>query len=124
MSTKSSLTPADAQAVVMLEAAPGYSFDDSLTGPEAHDSGPGYRGTHGYLPSRAEMRSSLILFGPAARTGSKVVIGRMLDIAPTAAGILGLTLTEAEGSPILELLRDGVAPKLPPGKKAGRRAKP
>ncbi len=112
------------QAVVVLEAAPGYSFDDSLTGPETHESGARYKGTHGYLPSRAEMRSSLILFGQAARTGARVVIARMLDIAPTAAGVLGLSLTEAEGSPILELLKDGVASNRPPGKKAGKKAKP
>ena len=112
------------EAVLMLEAASGYSFDDALTGPEVQDSGAHYKGTHGYLPSRAEMRSSLIVFGQGARTGARLALARMIDIGPTAAGILGLTLEDAEGRPIVELLKDGVAPKPSPSKKGGKKTRP
>ena len=70
------------------------------------------------------MRSSLIVFGQGARTGARLALARMIDIGPTAAGILGLTLEDAEGRPIVELLKDGVAPKPSPSKKGGKKTRP
>ena len=103
-------------AVLMLDAAPGFSFGEELTGPEMHDS-KDYRGTHGQLPSRVEMRSALIVYGAAARVGAKMGLVRMIDIAPTAAAVLGLSFSNAEGTPIAELLKPGVVPPQPPKKK-------
>jgi predicted AlkP superfamily pyrophosphatase or phosphodiesterase len=107
-------------ALLMIDAAPGYAFDDKLTGPETHDS-KDYRGTHGQLPSRADMRSALILYGASARVGARMSIARMVDIAPTAAAVLGLTFAEAEGLPIAELLKSGV---IPAQTKRSRKPKP
>lgn len=94
-------------ATLMLEAAPGYSFGEELTGPEIYEP-KDYKGTHGQLPTRAEMRSSLVIYGAAARVGSRMPVARMIDIAPTAAGLLGLTLPKAEGLPIGELIKPGL----------------
>jgi len=67
----------------MLEASPGYSFDEALTGPETRESGETYRGTHGYLPTNDEMRASLIiLWRRRSRTGAKVRMARMIDRRP------------------------------------------
>jgi len=92
-------------AAVMLEAAPKYTFGEELTGPEVHDSGD-YRGTHGQLPSRADLRSALIVYGEAAKVGAKMPLARMIDIAPTAAGLLGLRFSATEGGPIRELIKE------------------
>ena len=94
-------------AALMLEAAPGYSFDEELTGPEIYEP-EDYKGTHGQLPTRAEMRSSLIIYGAAARVGARLPVARMIDIAPTAAALLGLKLPKAEGLPIGELIKPGL----------------
>lgn len=91
-------------ATLMLEAAQGYSFGEESSGPEVHDSGADYRGTHGYLPTRPEMRSALIVYGADARAGAKLRLARMVDIAPTAAALLGLKFPKAEGSVIAGLL--------------------
>jgi hypothetical protein len=104
------------QAALMLEAAPGVAFADALTGPELRDSRD-YRGTHGQLPSRPELRSALIVFGEAARPGVRVGLARMIDIAPTAAGLLGLSLPKAEGSPIYEMVKPGLIPPFRPSEK-------
>lgn len=109
-------------ALMMLDAAPGYAFDDALTGPETHDS-KDYRGTHGQLPSRADMRSALIVYGAAARVGARVSIARMVDIGPTAAAVLGLSFSEAEGLPIAELLKPGVIPPRTNPKQHSRKPK-
>jgi predicted AlkP superfamily pyrophosphatase or phosphodiesterase len=98
------------QAVLMLEGAPGYSFDEALTGPEIKDSGETYRGTHGYLPTSEEMRASLIMYGAGVKPGAKIRLARMIDIGPTIAGLLKLDLPQAEGKPIKELLNPVVAP--------------
>jgi predicted AlkP superfamily pyrophosphatase or phosphodiesterase len=92
------------EAELMLEAAPGYAFGEELTGPEVHES-KDYRGTHGQLPTRAEMRSALIVYGAAARVGARIPLARMIDIAPTAAAALGLTFAKAEGLPIREAIK-------------------
>jgi predicted AlkP superfamily pyrophosphatase or phosphodiesterase len=103
-------------AYLMLDAAPGYAFGEELTGPEIHES-KNYRGTHGQLPSRAEMRSSLIVYGAGARLGAKVVLARMIDIGPTAAAILGLRFENAEGTPMAELIKPDLIPPAPPKSK-------
>ncbi|HEU0185163.1 MAG TPA: ectonucleotide pyrophosphatase/phosphodiesterase [Blastocatellia bacterium] len=92
------------QAALMLEAASGYSFDDKLTGEEVRDSGETYKGTHGYLPTDPRMRASLIIYGSGARGGAKLPLARMIDVAPSIAGLLKLKLPQPEGKPIEELL--------------------
>ena len=109
-------------ATIMLEAAPGFAFGDELTGPEVHDS-PDYRGTHGHLPSRAELRSALIVYGEAARVGARMPLARMIDIAPTAAGLLGLRFSMTEGAPIRELIRESFILPTEGKKKADRKEK-
>jgi len=108
-------------AVLMLDASPDFAFGEELTGPETHDS-KDYRGTHGQLPSRAEMRSALIVYGASARVGAKMILARMIDIGPTAAAVLGLSFSNAEGTPIAELLKAGVIPPPPPQKKKDKKA--
>ena len=93
------------QAAVMLEAAPGFSFDDVLAGPEVRDSATTYQGTHGYLPTNPEMRASLMVYGAGARSGAKLRLARMVDIAPTAARLIEISLPRAEGKPIEQLLK-------------------
>ena len=96
------------QATLMLEAAQGYSFDDTLTGAEVRDSGETYKGTHGYLPSDPRMRASLIIYGAGARSGAKLPLARMIDLAPSIAVLLKLKLPQPEGKPLKELLSNGV----------------
>jgi predicted AlkP superfamily pyrophosphatase or phosphodiesterase len=103
-------------AELMLDAAPGYSFGEELTGPQVHEA-KNYRGTHGQLPTRAELRSSLIVYGAGARVGARRALARMIDIGPTAAALLGLNLPAAEGTPIAELLKPGLIPPPPPKQK-------
>src|SRR5262249_42183100 len=92
------------RAAFMLEAADGHSFDERWIGPELHDSGDDYRGTHGYLPTRAEMRSAFIAYGPGVRRGARKDLVRMIDVAPTAAALMQMRLPEAEGEPVGEFL--------------------
>jgi len=109
------------EAFIMLEASSGFFFDDAVTGPEIKDSDKDYRGTHGYLPSKLEMRSSLIIYGQAARVGARTTITRMIDIAPTAAAMLGLTLPEQQGLVVPSLIKPQFIPPPDPDKKRSRK---
>jgi predicted AlkP superfamily pyrophosphatase or phosphodiesterase len=91
------------QAALVLEAAPGFSSDDLVTGPEEHPSEDTYRGTHGYLPTNPEMRASLVVYGVGVRSGTTVPLVQMVDIAPTIAALLDLNLPNAEGRPIEQI---------------------
>ena len=82
----------------MLDASPGYAFGDALTGEEVTEP-KDYRGTHGHLPTRAELRSSLIIFGPGARVGAQMALARMIRHRADGAALLGLSFSEAEGQP-------------------------
>jgi hypothetical protein len=55
------------------------------------------------------MRSALIIYGADARAGAKIPLARMVDIAPTAATLLGLKFPKAEGRTRNELLNAGGA---------------
>jgi len=103
------------QAELMLEAAPRFAFDEAMTGPEIHES-KNYRGTHGHLPTRAEMYSSLIVYGSGARVGSKMGLARMIDIAPSAAVVLGLGFSDAEGTLMRNLIKSDLVQARQPQK--------
>jgi hypothetical protein len=54
------------------------------------------------------MRASLIIYGAGARSGAKMRLARMIDLAPSIAVLLKLKLPQPEGKPLKELLNNGV----------------
>jgi len=109
------------QASIMLEASSGYYFGDAWTGSETRDADKDYHGTHGYLPSKLEMRSSLLIYGQAARVGARAAVTRMIDIAPTAAAVLGVALPDCQGLVLTNLIKPQYIPPPDPDKKRNRK---
>jgi predicted AlkP superfamily pyrophosphatase or phosphodiesterase len=87
----------DPTAALAVGAAPGYNFTDTATGPAVVDR-PG-RGHHGYPPTDPAMAASFLAVGPKVAHRDLGAI-RMVDIAPTIARWLGITLSGATGKPI------------------------
>jgi predicted AlkP superfamily pyrophosphatase or phosphodiesterase len=87
----------DPAAFLALEATPGFQFGPGF----AKDYvGPAiYKATHGYDPSRPEMRASLMLFGPNVPHGT-IAGARLVDIAPTIAAWLGVAMPDVDGKPL------------------------
>jgi len=54
------------------------------------------KGTHGYLPDRPELRASFFIMGPHVAVGRDLGVIDMRQIAPTIAGILGVSLPTAK----------------------------
>lgn len=92
-------------AALGLEAAPGWaigaSCDRGLTEPPRGR----FAGTHGFLPARATMATGFIAAGAGVRRGVAVERVRLIDVAPTAARLLGLPTPPVEGRPLEEILQ-------------------
>jgi predicted AlkP superfamily pyrophosphatase or phosphodiesterase len=87
----------DPEAFLALEAAEGFGFGGGATG-DAVASAP-TPGIHGFPPDRPAMNASLLITGPGVRPGP-VEGARLVDIAPTVARWLGLTMKDVEGKPL------------------------
>jgi predicted AlkP superfamily pyrophosphatase or phosphodiesterase len=81
----------------VLTAAPGYSF----SGKSAATTG----GAHGYLSSESDMNAILIVSGAGVRSGVKLGKVPNLNVAPTAAKLLGLDMGAIEGTALTSALK-------------------
>jgi predicted AlkP superfamily pyrophosphatase or phosphodiesterase len=90
------------QGDLVLHAAEGWFFTRHATPEHAATALP-YRGTHGHRPDDPRLHAGLIAAGPSIVAGARVGVLDQLDVAPTAAAMLGLKLPAAEraASPLL-----------------------
>ena len=84
---------------LLLAAKDGYSFSGATGGPVTA-AVPQVGGSHGYLASEPDMNPIFIASGYGVRAGGKVGVISNLDIAPTIAQLLGITLPTAKGKAI------------------------
>ncbi|HEY6618403.1 MAG TPA: ectonucleotide pyrophosphatase/phosphodiesterase [Steroidobacteraceae bacterium] len=87
----------DAAFLVSLKI--GYEMAYSLSMPLI--TKPSNLGMHGYVPERAEMRSSFFIVGPHILKAKSLGEIDMRQIAPTLAGVLHIQLTGAEMGPLV-----------------------
>src|SRR5262249_18445572 len=87
----------DPNAFLALEGAEGFEMASGYRG--AYVSPAFGQGTHGYDPERPEMLASLLIYGPAIAPG-KIGRARLIDVAPTVARWLSLSLDKAQGKPL------------------------
>jgi predicted AlkP superfamily pyrophosphatase or phosphodiesterase len=86
------------QGDLMLLAVDDWYFDDRMTWEEAAPKQ--YRGTHGHLHTHPEMRTAFVAAGPGVPKGLRLGEASQLDVAPTVAALLGVTLPAAERPPL------------------------
>ena len=55
------------------------------------------KGSHGYNPALPEMRASFILYGAGVAKCSSLPGVNIVDVGPTAAALLGITMPNTEG---------------------------
>ncbi|WP_336045931.1 alkaline phosphatase family protein [Solibacillus ferritrahens] len=91
----------------MIEAKEGYSFEDDHLQEavvDLHAQGKKYA-THGYLPSKANYTSNLIISGNQVIAGTDIGEVSVVDIGPTIAHILNLDLPNTDGRALTELFK-------------------
>ncbi|MCC7236751.1 MAG: alkaline phosphatase family protein [Bryobacterales bacterium] len=86
-------------AFLSVTMASGFTAGSALDGAWLTGSG-NTRGTHGYLPGSPEMDASFAAFGPGIKP-AKLPRGKLVDVAPTVAALLGLSVPNAEGVNLL-----------------------
>jgi predicted AlkP superfamily pyrophosphatase or phosphodiesterase len=89
-------------AAFAIAAAPGYAMGFGCRG-SLLVSGSG--GQHGYLPSHPRMPTGFIAAGAGVRAGVTLERVRLIDVAPTAARLLGIEAPPVEGRVLEEILR-------------------
>lgn len=91
---------------LMIEAAPGYCFQERVTtGDVVVDVPPGGdSGTHGYSNSDPDMDAILVAWGAGIQPGSRAGIVPNVNVASTIAQLLKLNFTGIQGTPLVELL--------------------
>ena len=99
---ESSQLGADPHAAFYLDAAPLYAMSPRANG--SIISKVPERAAHGYLPSRSEMRTTLIISGKGIKQGTKIEYARLIDIAPTVARLFGLEMRTARGRVLSEVI--------------------
>jgi predicted AlkP superfamily pyrophosphatase or phosphodiesterase len=89
-------------AVAALEAAAGWALGGRYSGNE-EEVLPAVRGHHGYLPTLKAMRTGFIAAGPGVQRGELPKFN-LLQVAPTAAAVLNVSLPAARGQVLLPVV--------------------
>ena len=92
----------DPRAAFYLDAAPGYKISSRANGSAFAKTEE--RASNGYLPSRAEMRATLIITGKGIKANRKIEYARLVDITPTMACLLGLEMKSTRGRVLSEII--------------------
>lgn len=95
----------DPNAIFMLEAAPGYAFGGNVAG-KLHTSAGGYRATHGYLPSKPEMRAGFIAAGEGIAANGNIGQHAILDLYATILAYFDIRAEPRAGKVIRAILAD------------------
>lgn len=86
-----------------LVANPGYAFEWGSTGPVTERVTPA-RGTHGYINSDPDMQAIFVAWGAHIRRGVDLGSISNLQVAPTIARLLGVSLPAATHPPLATAL--------------------
>ncbi len=93
-------------AAFAIEAAPGFDLSGSCSRFGAkREASAISRGSHGFLPFRPSMATGFIAAGFGVRAGTVLDRIRLVDIAPTAARLLGIAAPAVEGRVLEEILQ-------------------
>jgi predicted AlkP superfamily pyrophosphatase or phosphodiesterase len=91
---------------LILIAKEGYFFNDSAAGEESVMPVVNYAATHGFLASDPQIDGIFIASGYRIKKGVTLPRIENLDIAPTLAHLMGLTLPAQDGRVLTEILQE------------------
>ncbi|MDA0834330.1 MAG: alkaline phosphatase family protein [Planctomycetota bacterium] len=96
-------------ADIILVAKPGYGFSGTATGDEFVIPSTNVLGTHGFLSTDPRMNATFVVSGAGITPGVTLPVINNIDVAPTVARLLGLTLDDVDGRVLTEVLDDSNA---------------
>jgi len=102
-------SPPTVGSPVLLVVKDGYGVSGSAAGETfvaSQEEGRISLGSHGFLATNAKMNAICVLSGRGIREGATVEAAENINIAPTAAKLLGLENYQADGEPLNTLLEE------------------
>jgi predicted AlkP superfamily pyrophosphatase or phosphodiesterase len=100
-------------ADLVLLAKDGFSFSGKAEGDEfvvPAEAAGAYKGNHGFDAEDQKMNAVFVAAGAGLRQGVRLGQIDNLDVAPTAAALLGLTMLTADGHVLTEALAAAKGP--------------
>jgi predicted AlkP superfamily pyrophosphatase or phosphodiesterase len=99
-------TPAENQGMgeLILYPKAGYSFTANLAGDATSGPSINYGGSHGYFNGDRELDGIFIASGNGIKKGARLERVRNLDVAPTIARLLDVSLPQVDGRVLEEIL--------------------
>jgi predicted AlkP superfamily pyrophosphatase or phosphodiesterase len=94
----------DQMGALFLTAKEGYAFAGAAGAQVVIDAPDGSLGTHGYVSSDPDLQSLFIASGRGIKPGVTLESVDNIDIAPTAARLLGVELKGMDGRVLTEIL--------------------
>ncbi|HWB97831.1 MAG TPA: alkaline phosphatase family protein, partial [Bryobacteraceae bacterium] len=88
---------------LVLAAAEGYTFAGGEEGSAAQDIAEG--GSHGYLNSDPDMQEVFVAWGYGIRKGARLDLFDNIDVAPTVARLLGVSMSGIDGQVLSRALQ-------------------
>ncbi len=97
----------DQMSALFLTAKDGYAFTADPNDPATVDAPAGSLGAHGYISTEPDLRALFIASGRGIKRGMTLDAVDNLDVAPTAARLLGVDLKNVDGRVLTEILSGG-----------------
>jgi predicted AlkP superfamily pyrophosphatase or phosphodiesterase len=94
----------DQMGALFLTAKEGYAFTAAVGDQVVTDASEGSLGAHGYVASDPELGAIFIASGRGIKPGVVLDAVRNLDLAPTMAQLLGLEMTDVQGTALTSIL--------------------
>jgi predicted AlkP superfamily pyrophosphatase or phosphodiesterase len=94
----------DQMGALFLTAKDGYAFTGSAGEQVVVDAAEGSRGSHGYVSTDPDLQSLFIASGRGIKAGVTLETVDNLDVAPTAARLLGFELKNVDGEVLTNIL--------------------
>ena len=94
----------DQMGALFVTPREGYSFTAPADGDVVVDAAEGSLGAHGYPATDPDLGALFIASGAGIRSGVRLGVIDNVDVAPTMAAVLGLTLASADGKVLTQIL--------------------
>jgi predicted AlkP superfamily pyrophosphatase or phosphodiesterase len=95
----------DQMGALFLTAKEGYAFAGTAGEQVVVDAAEGSLGAHGYVSSDPDLQSLFIAAGRGIKPGVNLPTVNNVDIAPTAARLLGFEMKDVDGKVLTDILR-------------------
>lgn len=89
---------------LILFAEEGFTFGDTAAGDLPFNEKPERLGSHGHDPSLPDLHATFVAWGKGIKAGVQIGEIKNINVAPTIAKIVGISLPQIEGAPLSEIL--------------------